>query len=89
MTDCRPDVDDGAVPVFHGVPRGRLPILVSSRLAAAIEEIHPGIDAAKRFTSMREAFDDALVKNGPSGARSGAFAPEPGPLARPAAPQAH
>jgi hypothetical protein len=28
---------------------------------AAIEEIHPGIDAAKRFASMREAFDDALV----------------------------
>lgn len=26
-----------------------------------IEEIHPGIDVAKRFTSMREAFDDALV----------------------------
>lgn len=28
---------------------------------AAIEEVHPGIDAAKRFASMREAFDDALV----------------------------
>jgi hypothetical protein len=28
---------------------------------AAIEEIHPGIDAAKRFTQMREAFDDAVV----------------------------
>ena len=28
---------------------------------AAIEEIHPGIDAAKRFANMREAFDDALV----------------------------
>ena len=28
---------------------------------AAIEEIHPGIDAAKRFASMREAFDNALV----------------------------
>lgn len=28
---------------------------------AAIEEIHPGIDAAKRFASMQEAFDDALV----------------------------
>src|ERR1700722_14351191 len=28
---------------------------------AATEEIHPGIDAAKRFTQMREAFDDALV----------------------------
>ena len=27
---------------------------------AAIEEIHPGIDAAKRFAQMREAFDDAL-----------------------------
>lgn len=27
----------------------------------AIEEIHPVIDAGKRFTSMREAFDDALV----------------------------
>ncbi|MGH3189198.1 MAG: PIN domain-containing protein [Streptosporangiaceae bacterium] len=27
----------------------------------AVEEIHPGIDAAKRFASMREAFDDALV----------------------------
>jgi hypothetical protein len=27
----------------------------------AIEEIHPGIDAGKRFTSMREAFGDALV----------------------------
>ena len=28
---------------------------------AATEEIHPGIDAAKRFTQMREAFDDAVV----------------------------
>jgi hypothetical protein len=28
---------------------------------AAIEEIHPGIDAGKRFAQMREAFDDALV----------------------------
>lgn len=28
---------------------------------AAVEEIHPGIDAAKRFASMSEAFDDALV----------------------------
>lgn len=28
---------------------------------AAIEEIHPGTDTAKRFASMREAFDDALV----------------------------
>jgi PIN domain len=28
---------------------------------AAIEEIHPGIDVGKRFTDMREAFDDALV----------------------------
>lgn len=27
----------------------------------AIEEIHPGIDIAKRFTSMREAFGDALI----------------------------
>lgn len=27
----------------------------------AIEESHPGIDVAKRFTSMREAFEDALV----------------------------
>jgi hypothetical protein len=27
----------------------------------ATEEIHPGIDAAKRFASMREAFDEALV----------------------------
>lgn len=28
---------------------------------AAVEEIHPGIDVQKRFTDMREAFDDALV----------------------------
>ena len=28
---------------------------------AAIEEIHPGIDVQKRFTDMRETFDDALV----------------------------
>jgi hypothetical protein len=28
---------------------------------AATEEIHPGIDAGKRFAQMREAFDDALV----------------------------
>jgi PIN domain-containing protein len=28
---------------------------------AATEEIHPGIDASKRFAQMREAFDDALV----------------------------
>jgi PIN domain-containing protein len=27
----------------------------------AVEEIHPGIDVGKRFTRMREAFDDALV----------------------------
>jgi predicted nucleic acid-binding protein len=27
----------------------------------AIEEIHPGMDVAKRFASMREAFEDALV----------------------------
>jgi hypothetical protein len=27
----------------------------------ATEEIHPGIDAGKRFASMREAFDDAMV----------------------------
>lgn len=27
----------------------------------AVEEIHPGIDVHKRFTDMREAFDDALV----------------------------
>lgn len=28
---------------------------------AAISEIHPGLDVQKRFTDMREAFDDALV----------------------------
>jgi hypothetical protein len=28
---------------------------------AATEEIHPGMDAGKRFAQMREAFDDALV----------------------------
>jgi predicted nucleic acid-binding protein len=28
---------------------------------AAIEEIHPGIDVQKRFTDMREVFEDALV----------------------------
>jgi hypothetical protein len=28
---------------------------------AAVEEIHPGLDAAKRFASMHEAFDDAMV----------------------------
>ncbi len=28
---------------------------------AAIEEIHPGVDVQKRFTDMRETFDDALV----------------------------
>ncbi len=27
----------------------------------AIEEIHPGIDVQKRFTDMRDTFDDALV----------------------------
>jgi hypothetical protein len=27
----------------------------------AIEEIHPGVDVGKRFTSMREAFGDALA----------------------------
>jgi PIN domain len=27
----------------------------------AIEEIHPGIDVHKRFTDMRETFDDAFV----------------------------
>jgi hypothetical protein len=30
----------------------------------ATEEIHPGIDVSKRFTSMREAFGDALVSGG-------------------------
>lgn len=39
--------------------------LWSSRILAeaqaATEEIHPGIDTAKRFAQMREAFDDALV----------------------------
>jgi hypothetical protein len=39
--------------------------LWSARILAeaqqAIEEIHPGIDVQKRFTDMREAFDDALV----------------------------
>ncbi len=28
---------------------------------AATEEIHPGMDAGKRFAQMREAFEDALV----------------------------
>jgi predicted nucleic acid-binding protein len=28
---------------------------------AAIEDIHPGIDVTKRFTGMREAFDDSLI----------------------------
>jgi hypothetical protein len=28
---------------------------------AATEEVHPGIDAGKRFAQMREAFDDAMV----------------------------
>ena len=28
---------------------------------AAIEEIHPGIDTAKRFATMSEAFDDVMV----------------------------
>ena len=28
---------------------------------AATEEIHPGMDAGKRFAQMRAAFDDALV----------------------------
>lgn len=32
---------------------------------AAIQEIHPGIDVAKRFTSMQEAFEDALVCGAP------------------------
>ncbi len=27
----------------------------------AVQEIHPGIDVHKRFTDMRETFDDALV----------------------------
>jgi hypothetical protein len=28
---------------------------------AAVEEIHPGLDAGRRFASMREAFGDAMV----------------------------
>jgi hypothetical protein len=34
---------------------------ILSEAQAAIEEIHPGIDVTKRFASIREAFDDALV----------------------------
>ena len=34
---------------------------ILSEAQAAVEEIHPGIDAGKRFAQMREAFDDALV----------------------------
>jgi len=34
---------------------------ILSEAQAAIEEIHPGTDVTKRFASMREAFDDALV----------------------------
>jgi hypothetical protein len=39
----------------------------------AIEEIHPGIDVAKRFTTMREAFEDALV----TGRRTGMSSRQP------------
>jgi hypothetical protein len=35
--------------------------LILAEAQAAIEEIHPGIDVGKRFTSMREAFGDALI----------------------------
>jgi predicted nucleic acid-binding protein len=34
---------------------------ILSEAQEAIEEIHPGIDVQKRFTDMRDAFDDALV----------------------------
>jgi PIN domain len=34
---------------------------ILSEAQAAIEEVHPGIDAAKRLASMREAFDDSLI----------------------------
>lgn len=37
---------------------------------AATEEVHPGIDAGKRFAQMRGAFDDAMV--------TGREEPEPG-----------
>src|ERR1700733_12049376 len=42
---------------------------------AATEEIHPGIDAGKRFTQMREAFDDAGV-NGWGEAEPGLLLPD-------------
>jgi hypothetical protein len=34
---------------------------ILSEAQAAIEEVHPGIDAGKRFAGMREAFDDSLI----------------------------
>jgi hypothetical protein len=37
------------------------PTRILGEAQAAIEEIHPGTDAVKRFASMREAFDDATV----------------------------
>ena len=41
----------------------------------AIEEIHPGADAAKRFMDMRDAFEDALV-TGWEGLQAGLFLPD-------------
>lgn len=53
-------------PVATGTARHLLSRLLSARrilgeAQAALEEIHPGVDVQKRFTDMREAFDDTLV----------------------------
>ena len=40
-------------------PLWSMRILAESQ--AATEEVHPGIDAGKRFAQMRGAFDDAMV----------------------------
>jgi hypothetical protein len=34
---------------------------ILSAAQTAIEEVHPGIDAGKRFAGMREAFNDSLI----------------------------
>ena len=56
--------DASSAGIYGGRPEDYAAALGEAQ--AAIEEIRPGIDVQKRFTDMREAFDDALVTGGKS-----------------------
>jgi hypothetical protein len=57
------EIDEDTIPI------GDL-VRVPGSGSGSIEEVHPGIDAGKRFAQMRGAFDDAMV--------TGREEPEPG-----------